>query len=267
MSYATTATETAPVTAAVTTRRAPSLAAQLSAEALGTFLLCFAGLGTALWAGGTAAGTVPVGVGFGLGLLAALVAFGYVSGGHFNPAVSLAAAITGRIGWLRALYYVIAQVAAAVFAGLILFLSLRLFPALTAAGAKQTPQTLMSALANGFGAHSPSTMPLAGVLLIEVVGTAIFVAVILGSSRRAANTVLAPLAIAATLAAVITVALPLSNASINPARSTAVVFFAEPWASSGCSGSPRCWAAPSRAWCTAPLRPPKPGKRTTASPP
>ncbi|MBW4095698.1 MAG: MIP family channel protein [Acidobacteria bacterium] len=208
----------------------PGLGAALGAEALGTFLLCFAGLGTALWAGGSAAGTLPVGLGFGLALLAGIVAFGYVSGGHFNPAVTLAAALAGSVSWLTALFYVIAQVIAGVFAGLVLFLSLRLFPALTAQGAKQTPTTLMTSLANGFDQHSPSTMPMAGVLLIEVVATAIFVAVILGSSRPKANTVLVPLAIAATLAAVITVALPLSNASINPARSTAVVFFSDPWA-------------------------------------
>lgn len=206
------------------------LAARLSAEALGTFLLVFAGLGTALFNGAGNQTPVPVGFGFGVALIAAIIAFGHVSGGHFNPAVSVAAAIAGKIRWLHTLFYVVVQVVGATVGTLVLFTILNIFPAVTSSNGKVSAQTLFNSLSNGFGDHSPSQIPLAGALLIEVVGTAIFVAVILGATQARANTTLAPVAIGLTLAAVITVALPLTNASINPARSTAAVFFAEPWA-------------------------------------
>lgn len=206
------------------------LPARLAAEALGTFLLVFAGLGIALFNGAGNQTAVPVGFGFGVALIAAVIAFGHVSGGHFNPAVSVAAAIAGKIRWLRTLWYAIAQVVGGTVAALVLFAVLKIFPAVTSSNGQVTPQTLFSSLSNGFDAHSPSHIPLAGALLIELVGTAIFVAVVLGSTQLRANTGLAPFAIGLSYAAVITVALPLTNASINPARSTAVVFFAEPWA-------------------------------------
>ena len=207
-----------------------SLPARLSAEGLGTFLLVFAGLGIALFNGAGNQTALPVGFGFGLALVAGIIAFGHISGGHFNPAVSVAAAIAGKIKWLHTLWYVVAQVVGATLGTLVLFTILNIFPAVTSSNGKLTPQTLFSNLANGYADHSPSQIPLAGALLIEVVGTAIFVAVILGATQARANTTLAPVAIGLTLAVVITVALPLTNASINPARSTAAVFFAEPWA-------------------------------------
>lgn len=206
------------------------LAARLSAEALGTFLLVFAGLGIELFNGAGNQTAVPVGFGFGVALIAGIIAFGHVSGGHFNPAVSVAAAIAGKIKWLHTLWYVLAQVVGATVGTLVLFTILNIFPAVTSSNGKLTTQSLFDNLANGFADHSPSKIPMAGALLIEVVGTAIFVAVILGATQARANTTLAPLAIGLTFAVVITVALPLTNASMNPARSAAAAFFAEPWA-------------------------------------
>jgi aquaporin Z len=206
------------------------LAARLSAEALGTFLLVFAGLGIELFNGAGNQTAVPVGFGFGVALIAGIIAFGHVSGGHFNPAVSVAAAIAGKLKWLHTLWYVLAQVVGATVGTLMLFTILNIFPAVTSSNGKLTTQSLFNNLANGFADHSPSKIPMAGALLIEVVGTAIFVAVILGATQARANTTLAPLAIGLTFAVVITVALPLTNASMNPARSTAAAFFAEPWA-------------------------------------
>lgn len=206
------------------------LAARLSAEALGTFLLVFAGLGIELFNGAGNQTAVPVGFGFGVALIAGIIAFGHISGGHFNPAVSVAAAIAGKIKWLHTLWYVVAQVVGATVGTLVLFTILNIFPAVTSSNGKLTTQSLFNNLANGFAENSPSKIPMAGALLIEVVGTAIFVAVILGATQARANTTLAPLAIGLTFAVVITVALPLTNASMNPARSTAAVFFAEPWA-------------------------------------
>ncbi|MDQ6753082.1 MAG: aquaporin [Actinomycetota bacterium] len=206
------------------------LAARLSAEALGTFLLVFAGLGIELFNGAGNQTAVPVGFGFGVALIAGIIAFGHVSGGHFNPAVSVAAAIAGKLKWLHTLWYAVAQVVGATVGTLVLFTILNIFPAVTSSNGKLTTQSLFDNLANGFADHSPSKIPMAGALLIEVVGTAIFVAVILGATQARANTTLAPLAIGLTFAVVITVALPLTNASMNPARSTAAALFAEPWA-------------------------------------
>ncbi|MDQ6740896.1 MAG: aquaporin [Actinomycetota bacterium] len=214
----------------VVKRPESGLAARLFAEALGSFLLVFAGLGIALFNGSGSSAAVPVGIGFGLALIAGLIAFGHVSGGHFNPAVSFAAALAGRIKWIHALWYVLVQVAAATVGTLVLFALLQVLPAVSGSGGKLTTHTLFNSLANGFDAHSPSTVPLAGALLIEVVCTAIFVAVVLGATQARANRTLAPIGIGLAFAAVITVALPVTNASINPARSTAVVFFADGWA-------------------------------------
>ncbi|MBG0741491.1 aquaporin [Paeniglutamicibacter antarcticus] len=206
------------------------LAGRLCAEALGSFLLVFGGLGIALFNGSGSSAGVPVGIGFGLALIAGLVAFGHISGGHFNPAVSFAAALAGKIKWLQTLWYVVAQVIGAIVATLVLFAVLNVLPAVSGSGGKLTTHTLFNSLANGFDSHSPSTVPLAGALLIEVVGTAIFVAVFLGATQARANRTLAPIGIGLAYAAVITVALPITNASINPARSTAAAIFADGWA-------------------------------------
>jgi aquaporin Z len=206
------------------------LATRLGVEALGSFLLIFAGLGIALFNGAGNQTSVPVGFGFGLALMAALIAFGHISGGHFNPVISVAAALAGRIKWLDTLWYVLAHVVGGLLAGLVLFLLLNIFPAVTSGTGSVTAQTLFSSLSNGFAEHSPSQIPLAGALLIEVVASAVFAAVFLGATQSRANRTLSPVGIGLAYAVLITVALPLTNASLNPARSLATVFFAESWA-------------------------------------
>ncbi|MCU1574444.1 MAG: hypothetical protein JWO93_2526 [Micrococcaceae bacterium] len=210
--------------------RGYGLATRLGVEALGSFLLIFAGLGIALFNGAGNQTSVPVGFGFGLALMAALIAFGHISGGHFNPVVSVASALAGRIKWLHTLWYVLAHVVGGILAGLILFLLLNIFPAVTSGTGSVTARTLFSSLSNGYAEHSPSQIPLAGALLIEVVATAVFAAVVLGATQARANRALSPVGIGLAYAVLITVALPLTNASLNPARSLATVFFAESWA-------------------------------------
>ncbi|WP_035749207.1 aquaporin [Arthrobacter sp. 35W] len=205
------------------------LAGRLAAEGLGTFLLVFAGLGIALFNG--ASSNFPVGIAFGLALVAGLIAFGHISGGHFNPAVTLGSALSGATKWIEALWYVLVQVVSATLATLVLFALLKVFPAITGGNGQLTTQTLFNTLANGYGDHSPNQVPLIGALLIEVVATGIFVAVILGATSARANKALAPVGIGLALAVLLTVTLPLTNGSLNPARSTAVVFFADGWAS------------------------------------
>ncbi|WP_427018453.1 aquaporin [Pseudarthrobacter sp. P1] len=217
-----------PATTATATAGGYSLAGRLAAEGLGTFLLVLAGLGIALFNG--ASSNFPVGIGFGLALVAGIIAFGHMSGGHFNPAVTLGAAIVGRIKWIDALWYAITQVVSAALASVVLFSVLKVLPAITAGNGQLTTATLFNSLANGYDTHSPNGVVLAGAFLIEAVVTAVFVAVFLAATSPRVNNVLAPVGIGLAFAVLLTVALPLTNGSLNPARSTAVVFFADGWA-------------------------------------
>jgi aquaporin Z len=213
----------------------PGLLARLAAEAFGTMFLVIAGLGTALYANvtGLGGGPLAVALGFGFAALAAAVAVGYVSGGHFNPAVTLGAAIAGRTSWKDVLPYWVAQVLGGIAAAGVLFVTLASFPTL-ADGAKG----FFSTVANGYGAHSPigaqvesgEGFTLLGALLIELVVTALFVGVILGATDHRSTHSAAPLAIGVAFAVGLLVTIPVTNGSLNPARSTAAAVFAEGWA-------------------------------------
>ncbi|MBB2922662.1 aquaporin [Cellulomonas cellasea] len=213
----------------------PGLGSRLAAEAFGTLFLVIAGLGTALYANitGLGGGPLAVALAFGLALLAGAVAVGYVSGGHFNPAVTLGAAIAGRTSWKDVLPYWLAQLVGAVAAAAVLFVTLASFPTLA-----ETARTYFSSVANGYGTHSPigaqvetgEGFALLGALLIEVVMTAIFVGVILGSTDRRSTNSLAPAAIGFALVVGLLVTIPMTNGSLNPARSSAAAVFSESWA-------------------------------------
>lgn len=153
-------------------------------------------------------------MGFGLGLLAVLVAFGHVSGGHFNPAVTLAAVVSGRTPAKVALGYVVAQVLGALVAVGMLWAVL-----MTLIDASTTAQAL-GAVANGYGENSTSQAGWSTVLLVEFVATTLFVLVVLGSTAPRANAVLAPVAIGASFAFLLTILAPFDGGSLNPARST-----------------------------------------------
>lgn len=217
-------------------------ARKLVAEALGTFWLVLGGCGAAVLAG-EHIGAHGVALAFGLTVLTGAAALGHVSGGHFNPAVSLGAALAGRIGFLDMLAYWVAQVVGALLAALVLFVSVPsgLAAALTGnstAGA----QDLFATVSNGWGEQSPLfaqtepyttqaglptiTFDLKTALLLEAIGTAIFVAVILGVTGRKAAAQTAPFAIGGTLGAMILVTGLVTNAGLNPARSTAAAIFA-----------------------------------------
>ncbi|MHC5558094.1 aquaporin [Kocuria sp. U4B] len=198
--------ETAPVDDA----DAPSAPARWAAEFAGTALLVFAGLGAGMFA----TEVVDSALGFGLGLLAALVAFGHVSGGHFNPAVTLAAVVAGRTPARAAIGYVAAQVLGALAAAGVLRAVLG-----TLLDGATTAQVL-GAVANGYGENSTSQAGWPTVLLVEFVVTTLFALVVLGATSRRANAALAPLAIGAALVLLLTVAAPFDGGSLNPARST-----------------------------------------------
>ncbi len=218
----------------------PSLVARLGAEAFGTFTLVLVGLGIALYSTVSGlGGTLGVALGFGLAVLAGIIAVGHISGGHFNPAVTLGAAIGGRTAWRDVLPYWLAQLIGGILAAAILFITIPdKLPGLLVQGGTATSKSFFSSVANGFASHSPLSVASQGqvefstaiALLVEIVVTAVFVGVILGATDRRSANVQAPFAIGLALAVLILVAIPVTNASLNPARSTAAAVFSDSWA-------------------------------------
>jgi len=193
---------------------------KLSAEAVGTFTLVFGGCGSAVLAAGfpdLGIGFLGVALAFGLTVVTMAYAVGHISGGHFNPAVSLGMAIGGRFSWSELVPYWIAQLAGGFVAAVVLYVIASGKADFTAGGFAS----------NGYGANSPGGYGLFACLLIEIVLTAIFLIVILGTTHKNAPSGFAPLAIGLALTLIHLVSIPVTNTSVNPARSTAVAFFAE----------------------------------------
>ena len=191
----------------------------LAAEFFGTFWLVFGGCGSAVLAAAfpeLGIGFAGVSLAFGLTVLTMAYAVGGISGGHFNPAVSLGLAVANRFSWGSLLFYWIAQVLGAIAAAAALY-------AVASGKAGFEPGGFAS---NGFGALSPGGYSLQSAILIEVILTAGFLVVILGSTSRAAPPGFAPLAIGLALTLIHLVAIPVTNTSVNPARSTGVALFA-----------------------------------------
>jgi aquaporin Z len=202
---------------------APTMFQRLAAEMIGTFWLVLGGCGSAVFAAKFLSDGIPVGIGFlgvalafGLTVLTGVYAFGAISGGHFNPAVTLGAALARRIEWKALPGYWVVQVIGGLIAGVVIY-----FVATGKSGFTATGHMA----ANGYGEHSPGGYSLGAVILAEIVLTAVFLFVILGSTDDRAPKGFAGVAIGLTLALANLVAIPVSNASINPARSTAVAFF------------------------------------------
>jgi len=195
---------------------------RLAAEFIGTFWLVFGGCGAAVFAADPA-GDLSIGIGylgvalaFGLTVLTGVYAFGTISGGHFNPAVTLGAAIAKRVEWAALPAYWGAQVAGGLVAGLTIFTIAKGRPEFSATG---------NMAANGYGEHSPWFYSLGAVLLAEILLTFIFLLVILGSTDDRAPKGFAGLSIGLTLTLIHLISIPISNTSVNPARSTGVAFF------------------------------------------
>lgn len=195
------------------------LGLRLGAEALGTFVLVFGVIGTALFTSQTA-GIVAVALAAGIAVLGSVYAVGWLSGGHFNPAVSIGMAAAGRLPWKDVIPYVIAQIIAGAIATSLLFLIANDRPK-----SSFSPAQKAEFASNGFGEHSPGGFGLLSVIVAEIVLTALFVYVIVGATDRRAPSGFAGLAIGLTLTLVHLVAIPISNASVNPARSIATAIF------------------------------------------
>ena len=203
----------------------PSLPRRLGAEAIGTFWLVLAGCGTAVLAAGfpnSGVGFLGVALAFGLAVLTMAYAVGHVSGGHFNPAVTLGLAVAKRFEWRDVAPYIVTQVVAATIGATVLFV--------IANGQKGFSAHASGFAANGYGDHSPGHYALLACLVCEIVMTAIFVYVILGVTDKRAPVGFAPIAIGLVLTAIHLVSIPVTNTSVNPARSTGVAFFAGGWA-------------------------------------
>lgn len=195
---------------------------KLIAESLGTFWLVLGGCGSAVLAAGypqLGIGFAGVALAFGLTVVTMAYALGHISGGHFNPAVTLGLWAGGRVTSRRVIPYVVAQVLGGMLGAGVLYLIARHAPA----GAFEVHAGFAS---NGYGPLSPGGYGLQAVLLAEVVLTAGFVLVIMGATDGRAPAGFAPLAIGLCLTLIHLISIPVDNTSVNPARSTAVALFA-----------------------------------------
>ncbi|HJT96557.1 MAG TPA: aquaporin Z [Mycobacterium sp.] len=205
--------------------REPTMLHRLAAEFIGTFWLVLGGCGSAVFAAKFAAdddtslgiGFLGVSLAFGLTVLTAVYAFGTISGGHFNPAVTLGAALARRVEWKVLPAYWITQVIGGLVAGAAIWV--------IAKGREDWPGRRGNMAANGFGEYSPGGYSLVAVIIAEVVLTGMFLLVILGSTDDRAPKGFAGLSIGLTLTLIHLISIPISNTSVNPARSTGVAFF------------------------------------------
>lgn len=190
---------------------------RLAAEFFGTFWLVFGGCGAAIYAGNEI-GFYGIALAFGLTVLTMAYAVGHISGGHFNPAISVGLAMGKRFDWKDVPSYVITQVVGAVAAALSLWV--------VAHGVSGFSSTDSGFASNGYGDRSPGHYAWWAVLLAEILLTAFFLFVILGVTDTRAPKGFAPLAIGLVLTLIHLIAIPIDNTSVNPARSIGPALFA-----------------------------------------
>jgi aquaporin Z len=197
---------------------------RLGAEFLGTFWLVLGGCGSAVLAAafpGLGIGFAGVSLAFGLTVVTGAYAFGHISGAHFNPAVSLGLAVAGRLPWKDLAPYVLVQVLGAVAAAFLLRYVASGAPGFDIAGGLAS---------NGYAEHSPGQYSLQSGLIIEIILTAFFLLVILGATSARAPAGFAPLAIGLALTLIHLISIPVTNTSVNPARSTGPAVVVGDWA-------------------------------------
>jgi aquaporin Z len=199
-------------------------AKKYAAEAIGTFWLTFAGCGSAVIAAAfpqLGIGFVGVALAFGLSVVTMAYAIGHISGCHLNPAVTVGLAAGGRFPAGQIAPYVIAQLVGAVAASALLYV--------IANGAAGFDVSKGFA-SNGYGAHSPGQYSMVGCFIMEVVMTMMFLFIIMGATHGSAPAGFAPLAIGLALVMIHLVSIPVTNTSVNPARSTGPALFVGGWA-------------------------------------
>jgi aquaporin Z len=201
-----------------------TLRVRLIAEFIGTFWLVFGGCGSAIYAAafpGVGIGLLGVSAAFGLTVLTMAYAIGHISGCHLNPAVSIGLAVGGRFRASEVLPYIVAQVAGGIVAAFVLY---------TIASGRPDFSLDAGLAANGYGAHSPGGYSLAAGLLSEVVLTMMFLMIILGATDDRAPRGFAPIAIGLGLTLIHLIGIPVTNLSVNPARSTGPAVVTGGWA-------------------------------------
>ena len=198
---------------------------RLFAEFFGTFWLVFGGCGSAVLAAAfpqLGIGFAGVALAFGLTVVTMAYAVGHISGGHFNPAVTMGLFAGGRFPAKDVIPYVVAQVIGGIAAAAVLYL--------VASGKTGFDATASGFASNGYGEHSPGGYSLQAAIVIELVLTAFFLIVIHGATDKHAPAGFAPLAIGLALTLIHLISIPVTNTSVNPARSTAVAIFQGTWA-------------------------------------
>jgi aquaporin Z len=215
------------------------MSSKLGAEFLGTYVLVLGGTGAAVFAAkfltptgentGLGIGFVGVSLAFGLTVLTMAYAVGHISGGHFNPAITIGLAASKRFDVKDAVPYIATQVVAAIAASATVFVI-----AINQAGASKESLAEGGLASNGYGVHSPGLYRLGAGLVAEVVMTAIFLIVIMGVTDKRASKGFAALAIGLSLTLIHLISIPITNTSVNPARSTGpaimLAFSGENWA-------------------------------------
>ena len=197
---------------------------ELAAEFFGTFWLVLGGCGSAVLAAAfpnVGIGLLGVALAFGLTVLTMAYAVGGISGGHFNPAISVGLAAAGRFAWSSVIPYIVAQVVGAIVAAGVLYLI---------ASGKADFSTAAGFASNGYGEHSPGGYSLISALICEVVMTGFFLIIILGVTGKSVPAGFAPIAIGLALTLIHLISIPVTNTSVNPARSTGPALFVGGWA-------------------------------------
>src|SRR5512133_901477 len=195
---------------------------KILAEFIGTFWLVLGGCGSAVLAAGfpeVGIGLMGVALAFGLTVLTMVYSLGHISGAHLNPAVTLGLWVGGRIGWKEIIPYICSQILGGIAAAAVLYLIV------TGNGS-----SIGSFAANGFGEHSPGHYSMLAAAVTEFVMTFMFLIVILGATDERAPKGFAGIAIGLTLTLIHLVSIPVTNTSVNPARSISQAFFVGDWA-------------------------------------
>lgn len=202
-----------------------NLGKRCAAEFFGTFWLVLGGCGTAVLAAGVpqfGVGYAGVALAFGLTLLTMCYAIGHISGCHINPAVTCGLAAGGRFPAKDVVPYIVAQVVGGIAAACILYLIASGKPGFDAAAS--------GFASNGFGAHSPQGFSMGAAAICEIVMTGFFIFIIMGATHNSAPAGFAGIAIGLALTLIHLISIPVTNTSVNPARSTAVALFQGGWA-------------------------------------
>ncbi|MCZ9880844.1 MIP/aquaporin family protein [Arthrobacter sp. B2a2-09] len=211
-------------TVSVPSSRGSRLLARAFAEALGTLFLVVIGLGVLIFINPQAV-PMPASLASGLTVTAAMLAFGYLSGGHFNPAITVGHLVAGRMKLVDGAAYLGAQIVGGLLGALAIFAVVRTVPGIT------DSRTVFDTATSGFGTHSSFQVPVTGVMLIEVLGAALLVGVFLGvTARRNPSKLAAPFAVGLTVAVLLQLGQSTGNLAFNPARATASAIFSSSWA-------------------------------------